>query len=99
MAERLNLSYKNARELNNLIDKSLPGRPSFQCEELIVGGEVFDVYFRDIVACIKALFSDPDFAAVLVFAPERHYTDETKQTRMYHDMHTGKWWWATQVSL
>ena len=67
-------------------------------EELLAGGEVFDVYYRDIVACIRALFSDPDFAAVLVFAPEKHYTDETKTSRMYHDMHTGKWWWSTQVS-
>lgn len=98
VSERLGLSFKNSRELNNLVDQSLPGRPAFKQAEVIAGGEVFNVYYHDIVACIKVLFSDPDFAAVLVFAPERHYTDETKATCMYHDMHTGKWWWATQVS-
>ncbi|KAF7373988.1 hypothetical protein MSAN_00611700 [Mycena sanguinolenta] len=34
---------------------------------------------------------------VLVFAPERHYADADKTVRLYHDLHTGKWWWATQV--
>lgn len=57
------------------------------------------MYYRDIIACVKALFGDPKFAPYLVFAPEKHYVDEKKTKRMYHDMLTGKWWWATQVRL
>ena len=49
-----------------------------------------------MIACIKALFGDPAFAPFLVFAPEKHYTDETRTKRMYHDIHTGRWWWSTQ---
>jgi hypothetical protein len=30
---------------------------------------------------------------------ERHYADEDMTVWMYHDMHTGKWWWTTQVCL
>jgi hypothetical protein len=30
--------------------------------------------------------------------PERHYIDKEKKIRMYHNMHTGKWWWSTQAS-
>jgi hypothetical protein len=56
------------------------------------------VYYRDIIACIRTLFGDPDFASVLVFQPEKHYVDEKKEERMYHDIHTGRWWWCTQVS-
>jgi len=63
----------------------------------MVGGEVCEVFFRDVVACVRALFGDPDFASHLAFAPEKHYTDETRSTRMYHDMQTGRWWWSTQV--
>jgi hypothetical protein len=44
------------------------------------------------------LFGDPDFASVLVFRPEKHYVDEKKEERMYHDIQTGRWWWCTQVS-
>ena len=80
-----------------MIDKCLPGRPPFRCHQVMVGSEVCDVYFRDVVACIRALIGDPDFAPYLVFAPEKHYTNEDKDVRMYHDMHTGRWWWSTQV--
>jgi len=27
-----------------------------------------------------------------------HYLDADQTIRLYHDMHTGKWWWETQVS-
>ncbi|KAF8814197.1 hypothetical protein BYT27DRAFT_7082726 [Phlegmacium glaucopus] len=97
--ERLGLCFKNTSELNKIIDTSLPGRPRFERHEVVIGDEVCEVYFRDVVECIKALFGDPSFAPYLVFAPEKHYTDETKTTRMYHDMHTGRWWWSTQEAL
>jgi len=99
VSEKLGLSFKNSRELNKIIDESLPGRPRFQRQQVMVGNEVCDVYFRDVIACVKALFGDPDFAPYLVFVPEKHYVDETKKTRLYHDMNTGKWWWSTQASL
>lgn len=65
----------------------------------MVGGEAFDVYFRDILECIRALYGDPEFAPYLKFCPERHYADEDQTVRLFHDMHTGKWWWDTQVSI
>ena len=96
--EKLDLSYKNARELNKIIDEHLPDRPTFKHEEIVIGGEAFDVYFRDIIVCIRALYSDPELLPYLVFLPEKHYVDKEKHIRLYHDMHTGKWWWSTQVS-
>ena len=63
----------------------------------MVANEVCEVYFHDVIACIKVLYGDPDFAQYLVFLPEKHYVDEGKTQWMYHDMHTGKWWWSTQV--
>jgi hypothetical protein len=96
--DRLQLSYKNSRELNKIIDTKLPGRPRFICEEVTVAGCTYEIYRRDIIECIKALFGDPEFAQHLIFAPERHYTDRSKTVRVYHEMHTGDWWWKTQVS-
>ena len=65
--------------------------------EVVVGGESFELYARDIIECIRALWADPEFLPYLVFEPERHYADDDHTIRMYHDMNTGKWWWATQV--
>ncbi|KAG1874323.1 hypothetical protein F4604DRAFT_1880851 [Suillus subluteus] len=97
--EHLGLSYKNSRELNDIIYKQLPGHPRFRRKQIIVAGEAFDIYHRDVLECIKALYGDLDFADYLVFAPERHYTDDDETVRLYSDMHTGKWWWNTQKKL
>lgn len=102
VVDQLKLSYKNSRELNQIIDTHLPTRrPRFRRIEVSVdaANEAFDVYFRDIIECIKALFGDPEFAPYLVFAPERHYADGNQTIRLFHDMHTGRWWWNTQVSF
>ncbi|KAI9432659.1 hypothetical protein H4582DRAFT_2083048 [Lactarius indigo] len=62
-------------ELNSLIDKALPGHPSFRCEDLVIGGEDLQFHYHDVVLCIRTLFGNPEFAHELVFAPERHYAD------------------------
>jgi Plavaka transposase len=82
LVERLGLSYKNSNELNKIIDNYLPGRPAFKRHEVMVGNEVCEVFFRDIIACIRALFGDPNFAAVMVLVPEKHYTNQEKKVRM-----------------
>ncbi|KAG1895817.1 uncharacterized protein F5891DRAFT_1130501 [Suillus fuscotomentosus] len=97
--EKLGLSYKNSRELNKIIDKQLPGRPKFRHEQIVISGEAFDIFYRDIIECVKALYGDPDFADFLVFAPEHHYADKEQTVQLFHDMHTGKWWWDTQKKL
>lgn len=86
------------KELHTIVDNKLPfSRPAFQLREVDYSGSRYDFYYRDIVESIRALFRDPEFAPFLVFVPERHYTDAGKTSRLYHDMHTGNWWWATQV--
>ena len=65
----------------------------------MLAGEAFDIFYRDIMECICALYGDPEFARHLIFAPERHYMDEEQSRRMYYDMHTGQWWWNIQVNF
>ena len=55
------------------------------------------MFYRDIIKCVRSLYGDPEFAGLLVFTPERHYTDEDHTVRVYFDMHMGRWWWDTQV--
>ena len=86
-----------ANELNETIDTELPGRPQFQCQEVVIGNEQLRFYFRDILRCIQALYGDPEFAHDLIFAPERHYVDKEQTQRVYSDMYTCDWWWSVQV--
>ncbi|OJT12555.1 hypothetical protein TRAPUB_10899 [Trametes pubescens] len=96
----LGLSYRNSRELNTIIDEKLAsGRPKFIRREIVVAGEVFEIFYRDVIQCIRSLIGDPKFAGLLVFAPEKHYADAGHTARVYFDVHTGKWWWETQKEL
>ncbi|KAJ4483962.1 hypothetical protein J3R30DRAFT_3839006 [Lentinula aciculospora] len=98
--EKLGLLYHNANELNAIIDRKLPTcHPQFQRREVIVQGEAFEVYFRDILQCIKALYSDAEFAEYLKFTPECHFENDQCSEQLYHDMHTGSWWWSTQEKI
>ncbi|KAJ7125736.1 hypothetical protein C8R46DRAFT_927583 [Mycena filopes] len=95
----LDLSYGTSPELNKIIDEKLPGRPKFTRSEVVVNGEVFQLYSRDILECVRALWGDTAFAPYLFVVPEKHYIDKGKKVRMYHNMHTGKWWWSTQEAV
>ncbi|KAH9933677.1 uncharacterized protein BXZ73DRAFT_101062 [Epithele typhae] len=100
LASTLGLSFRNSRELNKIIDEQLPSpRPRFIRQEVLIGDQVFEFFYRDVIECIRALYGDPEFSGLLVFAPERHYADADHTIRVYFDMHTGKWWWATQEAL
>lgn len=83
-----------------MIDKRLPGWPCFQSYDVKMGSEMVIMYSRDILQCIWALYSNPDFATQLIHKLERHYKQSGSQkTCVFHDMHTGLWWWEIQVSI
>lgn len=63
-----------------------------------MAGEVFEIFYRDVLQCIRALYGDPEFNGLLVFVPEKHYADAGHTARVYFDVHSGDWWWETQVS-
>jgi hypothetical protein len=99
VVDKLGLAFKNSVELNTIIDGKLPSqRPPFKKFSFILGGKVLDIYMRDVVECMKALFRDPELTSYLKYSPERHYSDELCTIQLFHDMHTGDWWWETQVS-
>jgi hypothetical protein len=99
IVEALGLSYKNARELNKIIDQKLPSHPHFHRHDIQIGDETVVMYSRDILECIKSLYSNPEFAAHLLYKPEQHYHESVNESRhIFHDMHTGSWWWEMQVT-
>ncbi|KAI0039173.1 hypothetical protein FA95DRAFT_1504536 [Auriscalpium vulgare] len=97
--DALKLSFKSSKDLNKVIDGCLPVVPEFHSEEIEVDGESFEVFFRDPLQCIKLLYGNPEFLPHMSFAPERHYVDEDLTIPVYHQMHTGRWWWKIQKIL
>ncbi len=98
MKEAIGCSFKTSDELNKIIDK-LPSCPQLTQHMVSIYGASFEFHTRDILECIKSLWGDPAFADDLILEPVRQYADEEKKNRMYHDMHTGNWWWETQVRI
>ena len=98
LPEALGLSFKNSEELNKIIDKKLPnGLPQFVREEVEVGNQKYEFYHRDILQCVRVLFSDPELAECLAYAPEQHFTGPDKKSRIFSEMNSGRWWWTRQV--
>ncbi|TFK70185.1 hypothetical protein BDN72DRAFT_870442 [Pluteus cervinus] len=100
LVEKLGLSYSNTAELNKFIDKNLPSpHPNFIRQEFKIDGHTYELYHRDPLECIRTLWGDRELTPHLIFRPERHYEDADCTIRIYHDMHTAKWWWATQKAV
>ncbi|THU90457.1 hypothetical protein K435DRAFT_911965 [Dendrothele bispora CBS 962.96] len=100
VGDALGLSYRNSADLNKIIDNEIPARrPAFLREEVVIGGQAFDLYKRDILECIRALYGNAEHCKYMCFTPERHYADADKTIRLYHDLHTGRWWWGTQKAV
>ena len=97
IVDTLGLSYRSVKQMNELIDTKIPGRPHFLCKKLFIGHEHLEFYCRDVIGCIRSLYGDPQFAQELAFAPERHYTTDERTCRIYNEMYTGDWWWSVQV--
>ena len=62
-----------------------------------MGEKRFDIYFRDPLKCIEALFSAPELCGELLLVPEQQCSDKTKNEQWFHEMNMGQWWWKTQV--
>jgi hypothetical protein len=106
--QQLNLSFHNNYTLLQKID-SLPTGPDWICKQIKVEGDLKDgdgklrqakveLWYRDPVECIKEIIGNPAFKEFLAYAPERVFSDEKGQDRIYDEMWTSDWWWETQVS-
>ena len=63
-----------------------------------VPSERLELWRRDPVECMKELMGNPIFEKSLEYAPQKHFTDEEANNRVFDEMWTGDWWWDTQVN-
>ncbi|KAF8991495.1 hypothetical protein BDQ17DRAFT_1332862 [Cyathus striatus] len=93
LQEALNLSYKNTMQLNKIIKTKLQERwPKFHHWEVLIDGQLYELYSRDIMECICVLWGDLEFTSHLLLKPEQQFVNEDHSSHQYHDMHTAKWW-------
>ncbi|KAH7906526.1 hypothetical protein BJ138DRAFT_1137941 [Hygrophoropsis aurantiaca] len=109
IAKKHGLSFTTARAFLQRIDALRTG-PEWTCEIIDIAGdrtgddgkivhESVELWKRDPVECVKELIGNPLFREVISYVPERAYTDEGGQNRIYDEMWTGDWWWKTQENL
>ncbi|KAF8426429.1 hypothetical protein BGX38DRAFT_1278994 [Terfezia claveryi] len=54
-------------------------------------------FYRDVEQCIRYLLRQKAYAQYLVFKPQKDF--DRQGNRVYTEMHTGDWWWDTQMTL
>ncbi|EPQ50210.1 hypothetical protein GLOTRDRAFT_50901 [Gloeophyllum trabeum ATCC 11539] len=99
--ERLGLSFDNTRGIRKIVD-SIPPRAPWKSANISLAGDPGQkhlVQYRDPVALISSLLSNPAHASSMVYAPKKVYTNSSKSKRAYSEMWTGKWWHAVQVCI
>ncbi len=57
----------------------------------------FDLFHRDILACIRMLYGNPAFSKVMSYRPRKCYADKGRQHRLFTELHTSNWWNEIQV--
>ncbi|KAF8599146.1 hypothetical protein BDV93DRAFT_498078 [Ceratobasidium sp. AG-I] len=81
----------------------LPHGPDWEIHDLVVddgsGPRTHYLCKRNPVDVVRELFSNPRFKDHFRYAPERHWTSEARDDRIYDEMWTGEWWWRTQGKI
>ena len=56
----------------------------------------YTVFFRDPLAVVRSIVSNPDFNGKFAYAPYKEFEDEN---RRWQDLMSGEWAWKQAVSL
>lgn len=58
--------------------------------------EPINLFYRDPLACIRFLLSQPNLAPYMTFTPKKVHRGP-QETRVFSEMCTANWWWDVQV--
>ncbi|KAL0954320.1 hypothetical protein HGRIS_003318 [Hohenbuehelia grisea] len=102
VAEKLGLSYRDARSIHKLIDKIPQKGGEWKSKVMRFEDrpdETFCIRYRDPIEAIRSLWLDPSLADDFVYAPSKVYSSRDTKTRkhIFSEMWTGTWWNTIQV--
>ncbi|KAJ7051459.1 hypothetical protein C8F01DRAFT_999273 [Mycena amicta] len=110
--ENVKPSFHNNYSFLQYID-SLPSGPKWSCRPFVLTGDevgldgqrktmTVELWHRDILECVAELLGDARLANQ-AYEPQRIFEsmDDGGRgvNREYSEMHTGDWWWETQLNL
>ncbi|KAG2087543.1 uncharacterized protein F5147DRAFT_781308 [Suillus discolor] len=101
LIRRLKLLFSTTQELRSRAEM-LPKGPSWKCQiipSLHHTKNPIQLFWRDPVECLEALFSNPLFHDKLDFVPRRVYTTAARLTRVYSEWLTGDSAWEFQSQV
>jgi hypothetical protein len=105
----LSLSFSTAKNMIEIIEKNLPQGPRWKSDLITLcdaPAEPHEFYYRDILECVKFLFSDPSFSGDMLYRAAEHYQpgdhdmvvdDCEGLDRRYSEMNTGNFWVQEEV--
>ncbi|KAI5117089.1 hypothetical protein M0805_000569 [Coniferiporia weirii] len=99
--DRLGLSFHNMDNLHKKID-GLPGMAPWHETTISLADEPDEshlIQYCDPIDAIKSLWGNPTYAKHLVYAPMKMWSNLDRDSRLYNEMWTGKWWWTVQELL
>lgn len=100
MKEKLGISFHNSRALNQKID-ALPGLAQWEHHTLRLNDEEsapeIELWCRNPVDALRSLWANPALLQFMKFAPERQFSDDEMDCRLYNEVNTCNWWWEKQV--
>ena len=59
--------------------------------------DVFTIRYRNPVEAIQSLWKDDELSPHIKVSPTKVYSSEDRETRIFDEMWTGKWWHVIQV--
>jgi hypothetical protein len=100
LANKIGVSWKNSRELHQVID-TIPDRaPWSETNIFLRGSDVSHrIFFRNPIDCVRALWQNPAYADQMHYCPQRIYKNKTRSCRVYNELWSGDWWWDKQELL
>lgn len=100
MKDKLGLSYLNSRALNQVVSE-LPALAGWEQRVLTLEGvetaQEIELWCRNPVSALRSMWCNPALLRYMKFSPEKQYTSEAMDKRLYNEMNTSDWWWTKQV--
>ena len=59
----------------------------------------YTMVYQNILILAAFILAHKPFEDEMTYAPRRTYTDAGRTNRIYHELHSGNWWWNIQKKL
>ncbi|KAF7971172.1 hypothetical protein HWV62_21918 [Athelia sp. TMB] len=100
--KELSMSYHNAKELRNRAEM-LPEGPQWKCKPWKVTTHPtkrpINLFYRDSIDCIRALFRNPLFSDAMHYTPFREFKTAERIVRVYEEWMSANAAWNIQDKL